>query len=114
MKAFLPALVLAAVAGAIAGPVVAQQGRGRPDASFGFGTRAQMPRPMASPGGMSSEERERLRQELNSARRDVYRDNGRPPEYDPRRGPQRPMLPAERERLRRDILDANRDLERRR
>ena len=114
MKAFLPALVLAALASAIAGPVLAQQGRGRPDGPSGFGTRPQMQRQMPSPGGMSSEQRERLRQELNSARRDVYGDGGRPPEYDPRRGPQRPMLPAERERLRRDIMDANRDLERRR
>ena len=114
MKAFFPALVLAAVASAIAGPVLAQQGRGRPDSPSGVGTRPQMQRQVQSPGGMSSEQRERLRQELNSARREVYRDNARPPEYDPRRGPQRPMLPSERERLRRDILDANRDLERRR
>lgn len=69
---------------------------------------------MQSPAGMSQEERERFRQELNSARRDVYREQGRPPEFDPRRLPQRPMPPEERERLRRDILDANRDFERRR
>lgn len=74
----------------------------------------QTQRAMQPPGGMSSQERERLRQELNSARRDVYREGGRPPEYDPRRPPQRPMPAEERERLRRDILDANRDLERRR
>jgi hypothetical protein len=62
---------------------------------------------------MSSEQRERLRQEVTSARQGVYRD-GPPPEYDPRRPPQRPMAPAERDRLRRDIQNANRDFERRR
>jgi len=63
---------------------------------------------------MSSEQRERLRQEVNSARRGAYREGGPPPEYDPRRQPQRPMAPEERDRLRRDIQDANRDFERRR
>ncbi len=71
-------------------------------------------RPMQSPGGMSPEERERFRQELNSARRDVYRDGAAPPGFDPARAARRPMLPEERERLRRDIRDANREFDRRR
>lgn len=63
---------------------------------------------------MSPEQRERLRQDMSSARRGFYRDQGPPPEYDPRRMAPRPMAPEERERLRRDIQDANRSFERRR
>ena len=61
---------------------------------------------------MSYEQRERMRQDMTSARKG-YRD-GPPPEYDPRRPPQRPMTPEERDRFRRDIQNANRDFERRR
>jgi hypothetical protein len=62
---------------------------------------------------MSYEQRERMRQDMTSARKG-YRDGGPPPEYDPRRPPQRPMTPEERDRFRRDIQNANRDFERRR
>jgi hypothetical protein len=54
-----------------------------------------------------------MRQDMTSARKG-YRDGGPPPEYDPRRPPQRPMTPEERDRFRRDIQNANRDFERRR
>ena len=113
-------LVVAAVACATAGTAFAQQGRGRPDEQGrgrpdgAWATRAHpqtYPRGPSS-GGMSSEQRERLRQEVNSAGRGAYRESGPPPEYDPRRPPQRPMAPWERDRLRRDIQDANRDFER--
>jgi hypothetical protein len=60
---------------------------------------------------MSHEQRERLRQEVTTARKGY---GVPPPEYDPRRPPQRPMAPAERDRLRQDIQNANRDFERRR
>ena len=114
MKARLRIALLAAAACAVAWPALAQQGRGRPGGAPGMKAYPQAQRPMQSPAGMSQEERERFRRELNSARRDVYREPGRSPEFDPRRLPQRPMPPEERERLRRDILDANRDFERRR
>jgi len=56
---------------------------------------------------MSPAARERLREQVDSARRDAYRQ--------PREGRGRERLtPAQRERLRRDIQDANRDLEHRR
>lgn len=82
-------------------------------------------------GRMSDQERQRLRDEMNSARRDVYRDRNRgdsaddrrryqrrqPPTHDAREryrpAPAR-MSPVERERLRRDLIEANRRLERRR
>jgi hypothetical protein len=60
------------------------------------------------PGGMKAEERQRLREDLNAARRDVYRQAP-----DQRRYEQRELSAEERERLRRDINDANRDLRRR-
>lgn len=65
---------------------------------------------------MSPEQRERLRQDMSSARRGYYREQGPPPQpqYDPRRAPPRSLAPEERERLRRDIQDANRAFERRR
>lgn len=119
MNAFLRIVLVAAAACMFSSPADAQQWRGRHD-------RSQAPKGppqyyyrdyRAGPGGgMSFEQRERLRQEVTSARQGVYRDpyGGPPPEYDPRRPPQRPMAPAERERLRRDIQNANRDFERRR
>ena len=68
--------------------------------------------PPPAPPGMSPEQRERLREDMSSARRGYYQ--GPPSEYDPRRMSPRPMAPEERERLRRDIQDANRAFERRR
>jgi hypothetical protein len=122
MNAFLRIVLVAAVAGVLSSPADAQQWRGRHDR--GQHDRGQAPKGQpqyyhyrgAPHGGMSSEQRERLRQEVTSARQGVYRDRDRgpPPEYDPRRPPQRPMAPAERDRLRRDIQNANRDFERRR
>ncbi len=57
---------------------------------------------------MSPQERERLREQVDSARRDVYRQRRE------ERSPARQLTPEQREQLRRDIQDANRDLERRR
>jgi len=57
----------------------------------------------AAPGknqGMSRDERERMRNDMQ----DVYRDRGRQDR------PQRQLSPQEREQLRRDINDANRTL----
>lgn len=62
---------------------------------------------------MSYEQRERIRQDVNSGRRGTYQ-GGPPPGYDPRQAPQRAMTPDERDRFRRDIQNANRDFERRR
>ncbi|TAK51999.1 MAG: hypothetical protein EPO27_01980 [Betaproteobacteria bacterium] len=104
MKRLLPWLLVLASAAALA-----QEGRGR---AHGPGPRGHpaMQQPMAPRGGMSWEERQRLREELKSGRRDDFR--GRP-HADPRRQPP-PMAPEDRERLRRDLRDANRDLGRRR
>lgn len=63
---------------------------------------------------LNPQERERLREDLDSARRDVYRGQGRAREREQGRGRGGRMTPAERERLRRDIMDANRNLRRRR
>ena len=67
---------------------------------------------------LTPEERERLRQDLNSARRDLYRNNRgpQPPQQmpPPERRPGGRMTPEEREQLRRDIMDANRNMHRRR
>lgn len=106
MNRFLPWLLLFAAATAFA-----QEGRGRPQ---GPGPRWQpgVQQPMPRGGGMSWEERQRLRDELKSGRREAFREGGRLPQADPRRPP--PMAPEERERLRRDLRDANRDLGRRR
>ena len=79
-------LVLALILGA--GPSFAQQRD-----SKGF----------VAPGknqGMSRDERERMRNDMQ----DVYRDRGRQDR------PQRQLSPQEREQLRRDINDANRTL----
>jgi hypothetical protein len=61
---------------------------------------------------MSQEERERLREDLNRARKDVYRDQDR---SGGQRGSERDgrMSNEDREKLRRDILDANKDMRRR-
>jgi len=68
-------------------------------------------------GYLTPEERERLREDLNSARRDLYRNRGgQPPQQMPpperRQGGR--MSPEEREQLRRDIMDANRNMRHRR
>ncbi len=57
---------------------------------------------------LDQEQRQRLRQDLNEARRDVYRERQRG--ASPREA--RRLSPEEREQLRRDILDANRELRR--
>ena len=66
------------------------------------------------PRNMDPAERERLREDLNAARRDVYRGHGpqrgQPP--DSRQGGR--LSPQEREQLRRDIMDADRNMRRRR
>ena len=116
MKAFLRTLVVAATACLLASQADAQQGRGRDRGQGPKGPPPQQYRggPGGGGGGMSYEQRERLRQDMSSARKGVYRDGGPPPGYDSRRPPQRPMAPEERDRLRRDIQNANRDFERRR
>jgi hypothetical protein len=81
-------LVLAAVLAAAGGSALAQ-GRWRE-------------RPL------SPQEREQLREQVESARRDVYRQRREERER------ARRLTPQQREQLRRDIQDANRDLERRR
>ena len=74
-------------------------------APFGRRGEAQAPGRAAAPAqNMSNEERQRLREDVNSARGNY----GRP---EPRR--QDRMAPEERERLRRDVQDANRDMRRR-
>jgi len=83
----LVALLLGAFLAGASGTVLAQRGR-----------------------GLNPQERERLREDLNSARRDVYRGQGREREREQDRGRGGRMTPAEREQLRRDIMDANRSL----
>ena len=84
------------------GPPPQHYRQGPPGGYYGYGA-----------GGMSHEQRERIRQDVNSGRRGAYQ-GGPPPGYDPRRPPQRAMAPEERDRMRRDIQNANRDFERRR
>ena len=52
--------------------------------------------------GMSKDERQRMREDMQ----DVYRDRNRQDR------PRQQLSPQEREKLRRDIQDANRDLKR--
>jgi hypothetical protein len=56
--------------------------------------------------GMSRDERQRMRNDMQ----DVYRDRGSDRARQER--PQRQLSPQEREQLRRDIQDANRNLKR--
>jgi len=117
MRGFFRTVVLLAAAGMLSSQALAQQwrgGRDGPPPQYRGAHPMYRYGPPAAPPGMSPEQRERLRQDMSSARRGVYRDHGPPPEYDPRRMPPRPMAPEERERLRRDIQDANRAFERRR
>ena len=116
MNAFLRIVLVAAAACVVSSQADAQPWRGRHDRGQAPKGQSQYYYRAGPNGGMSSEQRERLRQEVTSAHQGVYRDrdSGPPPEYDPRRPPQRPMAPAERDRLRRDIQNANRDFERRR
>ena len=69
--------------------------------------------PGAAPGAahMSPEERQRLREDMHSARRDVYRDGQRQDRQLPPAGGR--LSPSEREKLRRDVEDANRGMRRR-
>lgn len=66
-------------------------------------------------GRMSREERQRLRDDMQSTRRDVYRDERRQPSYypPPPPPPGQRMSPQDREQLRRDMYDANRGMPRR-
>ena len=57
---------------------------------------------------MTPQERQRLREQVDSARRNVYRQRHE------ERAHARQLTPEQREQLRRDIQNANRDLERRR
>ena len=90
-------LVLLLLAAALVSPALAQhRGRGQGEPPNGrFAPPAQ---------GMSSEERQRLREDVNAARGNYARP-------EPRR--QDRMAPEDRERLRRDVQDANRDMRRR-
>jgi hypothetical protein len=56
--------------------------------------------------GMSRDERQRMRNDMQ----DVYRDRG--PDRGRQERPPRQLSPQEREQLRRDIQDANRNLKR--
>ena len=113
MRAFLRIVLVTVAACAFSSHADAQEWRGRPDR--GQAHKGPPPSYRVAPyGGMSSEQRERLRQEVTFARKGVYRESGPPPQYDLRRPPQRQMAPEERDRLRRDIQNANRDFERRR
>ena len=60
---------------------------------------------------MSPEERQRLREDMHSTRRDVYKDGQRHRQQLPPAGGR--MSQAEREKLRRDVEDANRGMRRR-
>ena len=70
---------------------VAQQGQGRAPAG-------------KPPAQMSHDERQRLRQDVDSARGNYSRREAARPQR---------MPPEEREKLRRDVQDANRDMRRR-
>lgn len=76
------------------------------------GSEALAQRPQGRDGGrqMSPEERQRLREDMHSTRRDVYRD-GRREHAQP--SADRRMSPEERDKLRRDVEDANRGMRRR-
>lgn len=90
MRRFIRVLLLALGLAAVAGPALAQhQGRGQ---------------------HMSPEERQRLREDMNAAKRDVYRDGQQRRDMP---APGGRMSPEEREKLRRDMMDANRGMPRR-
>jgi hypothetical protein len=59
---------------------------------------------------MDAQQRERLREDLKSAPREVYRGQGPERGRAQGRGRRERMTPAERAQLRRDIMDANRNL----
>jgi len=58
---------------------------------------------------MSRDERERMREDMNRAGRDVYK-SPQPPQRGEAQPPGGRMSPDERERLRRDMRDANRGI----
>ncbi len=103
MRALAPVLALAlalAQALVLAAPAFAQRRddwRGQPPARWPQGQDARQ--------GMSQEQRQRLRQDVDSARGNYGRAE--------RQRPQQRLAPEEREQLRRDVQDANRDLRRR-
>jgi hypothetical protein len=89
----------------VAAAAFAQDGRPRArGAEPRWGHAAQ--RPMAPGGEMSVEQRQHLRDELRSMRRERWRG----PHASPQRGMAQPMGREERERLRRDIREANREM----
>jgi hypothetical protein len=91
--AILPVLVIFLTAILMPGRALSQHS--------GKGQRGPGSRPAAN---MSQDERQRLRQDVDSARGNYQR-------RDPRR--QDRMPPEEREKLRRDVQDASRDIRRR-
>lgn len=113
MRGFFRTVILLAAVAMLPPQAFAQQWRHREGGPPPRGVPMYRYGPPPAPPGMSPEQRERLRQDMSSARRGYYRE-GPPPGYDPRRAPPRPMAPEERERLRRDIQDANRAFDRRR
>ena len=86
---------------------------GRGPRKHGPGSRWEHEAQPMAPGGMSWEERQRLRDELKSGRREGWRREWRGAQADPRRGPP-PMAPEDRERLRRDLREVNREMQGRR
>ena len=109
-RSLLLAMVFAAVLGAAARPALADHGR------WQGGARFEAWRGILQVQGqrrMDRDERQRLREDLDSARRDVYRDRERRDRERYREDRRERLSPQERERLRRDVQDANKDLERR-
>ena len=104
--------VLAAVIALAMGPALAQMGPGRAaHAPHGQGHfQQQMPPPDRR---MSSEDRQRLREQVRSGQMTREEARARWHEERARRGIESSRSPEDRERLRRDVLDAGRDLERR-
>ena len=106
----LVALVLATVLGS----ALAQPGPGYPYGQPGRYFQREYQRPMPPPERrMSSEERQRLREQVRNGNmtRDEARERWR--EQRERRSVEPGRSPEERQKLRRDVQDANRDLEKR-
>jgi len=110
-RTVLVGIVLAIALGAAARPALAEHAR------FQGGARFEALRgilQVQAQRRMDRNERQRLREDLDSARRDVYRDRERRDREGYREDRRERLSPQDRERLRRDVQDANRDLERRR
>ena len=91
---------------------VAQEGRARRHGPGEDGEHV-MERGMPRHGGMHRDERQRLRDDLKSGRREDWRRHWRGPHGDARRGGP-PLAPEEREQLRRDLREVNREMRERR